>query len=285
MKKQKAAPKDLGYDELPHNRVAVFFDRIKMRWSLLLLLGLILALALLPALIVLFLKDASLASLTSAYQAGQSDLSSYQSSVRSTTNLYAMFLVPCLVFFSVPLSGVMRIIRQLSWGEGVFFGEDFKDGVKQNGLSYAFLFLAMSLLYVLDSFILNAGFSYPILQALPYGFSVVFFLPIALLFLDHVAVYKATAKAALKNATVLFLKNFLGCYVGVIAFLAPLLFLLIPSVVGQEIALFLSALLYLPLTLLGWMLYGHFLFDRYINASNCPDLIDRGVYRLSKKGK
>jgi hypothetical protein len=284
MKKQKAASKDLGFDELPHNRVQVFFDRIKTRWSLLLLVGLILAFSSLPALLVLFLKDASLASLASDYQAGKSDLAAYQAAARSNANIYALCLIPCLVIFSIPLAGAMRVIRQLSWGEGIFFGEDFKDGIKQNGLPYAFVFLGISLFYVLDSFIFNAGFGYPVLQALPYGFSVAFFLPIALIFLNHVAVYKAPAGQALKNATILFLNKIFGSYLGAIAFLAPFLFLLIPSVIGQVIALFLSALCYLPLALLGWMLYCHFIFDRSINQSNCPELVDRGVYRLSKKG-
>lgn len=285
MKKRKAATQDFSIDKLPHNRVEVFFDRLKMRWPLFLLLGLILSLSILPSLLVLFLRDASVVSLTSAYQEGTSDLATYQSAIRSTENLYALFLIPCLVLFSVPFSGVMRVIRQLSWGEGIFFGEDFKDGVKQNGLAYAFLFLGAGLFYVLDSFVLNAGFGYPVLQALPYGLSVVFFLPIAFLFLSHVDVYKASFKDAMKNSTILFFKNLGGSYLGVIAFLAPLLFLLIPSVIAQLISLFFSFLLYYPLVLFGWMLYCHSLFDRFINPTNCPNLVDRGVYRLGKKGK
>lgn len=284
MRKRKASLRDFTAEDLPHDRVGVFKDRLRFHWASFLALGALLALASLPFLALLLAKDIRFATLYSSFKTGEIDEAAYGGALRSASNLTHLLYLPCLALFGLMLSGVNRIIRQLVWGEGLFFFEDWKDGVKQSGLGYVVVFLLGGACYALDAFVFDAGLGLPFLQVLPFGFSIAFLAPIALFYLGHLTVYHAKTKDALKNSFLLFGKNIGIAYLGVALLLGPLFLAEIPSLYGQLIALFLVAFLWDPLALLIWALLSNSVFDKMINQTSCPALVDRGLYR-KKKGE
>jgi hypothetical protein len=284
MKKREAAPKDFTADDLPHNRVEVFKDRLRFHWRLLLLLGVILALGSLPFLAVLIYKDLRFASLYASYSDGTIDQASYEGALRSASNFAHLLYLPCLALLGLLASGVCRIIRQLVWGEGIFFAEDFRDGIKSSGLGFALVFFLGGAIYALDAFAYDAGLGLPLLQVLPFGFSIAFFFPVALFYLSHLVIYKAKTKDAIRNSFILFFKNIGIAYLGTLLYLGPLFLYEIPNFYAHILVFLLLPLLYDPLVLLLWSLLSNSVFDRLINQTSFPGLVDRGLCR-SKKGE
>lgn len=282
--KIKRAAKDFTADELPASRPAVFFDCWRVRYRLLLALGGILLLFCLPLFISHLTCDALCASLAAS---GEGDEAARAAAVISLRLLFRLIDIPCWLILSVGLSGTVRVVRQLVFGEGVFLREDFFTGVRQNGGVYLGVFFFASLWLLLTEYsgaLLGSagGFAY-----LPLFSGVLLLVPTGILLLAEAAVYRATVGGLLKNAVILYFRSVPTTLAAAITVLFPAVVCTILDAVGvmifiKYIFLAVYAVLLLPATVMGVFLYCAFVFDRHINAKYHPEEVDKGIHRRRK---
>lgn len=284
-KKLKSAPIDFDAQMLPHNRREVFFDCLKMRYSVFVWAGLMLLLFALPILMLMLFRDAQVVGLYSAFASGsiaEKELSATLANYRVAFTASLLLLLP---IFAVGLAGVIRVLRQLIWGEGIYFAGDFKDGLKENAARYIFIF-AVAAVFILGYAVLESYFSYSGNAVRYIIFAVIFIMifPAGLYITTMTAVYNIKLWACIKNSFILYIRTFpvsalfaallLGAYFG-------LIFIPIPLV--KYAVLLLLIVFVLPLYLTLWLLYSCYTFDRFINRKSFPEYIDKGVGGRSNK--
>ena len=271
MKEQKASKKDFTVENLPHNRVEVFFDVIKQRYDVLLKIGVLLLVFLLPFLMVKLIEQAAYINLISADNASENDIISLQLSV-SIVN------VGPIVFFGFGLSGVMKIIRNLVWYEPIFFFKDFRSGQRQNKLIYIFVFLIYGLISVLIKY-LNGIIENNFLKTIPVGLCLALLLPIGMYILSATVVYKDGFVSLLKSAVVFFIKTVPISFLFVLVLSGAFCVELIDHIIIRYVLIVFVILICLPMYLLAWTLYSHKIFDKMVNYKIYPGYVDKGINR------
>lgn len=274
----KKAKTDFTRDDLPRNRWEVFVDCLKERFLLFMSMGLTLLIFALPLFFVTLLKDNTAGALYHAFVNAEYSQEEYYSLLRSANSLYSLYFIPCYIVLAMGTAGVMQIIRQLVWGEGVFFMQDMIEGIKSNGLYYALIaFLSGLYVYLQNTFfpVQDSDFFLviPIIVAL-------IFLPPFCFMLSQIVVYKNPFLKYLTNGFLLYIKT-------VPTTLAFLTLFLIPAVLGLNLLPFLAKYIILiafflilaPMLLTGWFLYSCYVFDKFVNKELYPEIYDKGVYR------
>ena len=266
--KNKSAQFDFTEEYAPHNRKQVFFDCCKVRFLLLFELGALCLLFLLPLLFVSFLEDTNLTALLSS---AEPDIELYT----ATTVLFSMVKIPCFFLFGIGLGGVIRIIRQLIWGEGIFFWEDFFLGVKQNWKTYGLIFLLFGFA-ASGNAILAAAES----KTLGYVFFAVcamLVVPVGIWMLLQTCVYDMKFMDRFHNALRFYLLTFPKTLVLLIATFALLALSMIPILLVKYVAI-LAAVLFLMVPLcMAWLLFACSAFDKHINEKAYPELLNKGL--------
>ena len=274
----KKAKTDFTINDLPKNRWEVFGDCLKERFLLFLSMGVVLLLFALPLFFVTILSDNTMGALYSAYINGEHSQEEFYALVQSANSLYALFFISCYIVLAVGIAGVMQVIRQLVWGEGIFFMQDLIEGIKSNGLNYASIaFLSGLAAYLINTFlpIQSNGF----LIAVPIVLSFVFLPPIGFM-ISQIVIYKNPFFKYLINGFMLYIKTVPTTLPFLLLFMIPA-FLglnLIPLIV-KYVILFVFFLLLAPMLLTGWFLYCCSVFDKLINKEFYPEIYDKGVYR------
>ena len=279
--KIRRATRDFTAADLPKNRPAVFFDCWKIRYRLLFALGGLLLVFCLPLLACHFTRDVMCAS---AAAAEGMDEAARRAAVATIRMYFSLIDIPCWLVLSVGLSGALRILRQLVWGEGIFFWEDFLTGIRTNGKPAALLFGLGALWGVLCELTGNLSGASGGLGYLPYISGVVLLLPIALLLFCEIAVYQSGFPTLLRNAVILYFRTLPTTLAAAVPLLLPVLVtgildaFPVPLFV-RYVFLLVYVFLLLPSTVMGEFLYASFVFDRHINRRLHPEYVDKGIHR------
>ena len=276
--RMRKAQSDFTIDDLPKNRREVFWDSLKERFLLFLSMGAALLVFALPLIVVSLLNDNTLSGLYLAFTTGECSQEEYVELIRSAGSLYSLLYIPCYVILSIGVAGVMLIIRQLVWGEGVFFFEDMLEGIKSNGKNYVIIAFILGLLsFLLNTFLpLGTNPLYIVVNVL---FALLTFPPTGFM-VSQIVIYKNTFFKYLHDGVFLAVRN-------VPMTLLFLLLFLLPGALGMNflpfaakyIILVIFFLLPAPMLLTGWFLYSCSVFDKYINIEQYPEIYDKGVYR------
>lgn len=285
MKKTKQAQSDFTFAQLPHNRKEVFIDCIKLHWKLLLCLGLILLLFCVPIIGTEAFKDIVWSSIYSRLTNGeitQDQATAYLSSLQVLAALIDIF---GWAIFSVGLSGVARIVRQLAWGEPIFFASDFTQGIKQNVGRFVAVFAICAAAKFAEVFFKQWFAQVTIAAYIPLVLFVCGVLPIGLWILAQTVVYDVTLGKACGNATAFLGKNLWQTMLFVLSICAVELLSFVSSAVLKYVVLVIIIVVILPLYCLMWFLFCSVTFDKFINANNFKELYDKGVYRLDSPVK
>ena len=278
-KKIKAAESDFVAEMLPKNRKEVFFDSLKMRYPVFLWAGLVLFLFALPACLLLVFRDFQIYGMYSSFAEGnitEEELATALTSFRVSFTLPQLIALP---LFGLGLAGVIKVLRQLIWAEGVYYFADFKEGVKENGVRYVSLFLLAAAFIVLsvftESYLSDAG--NPVRYIL-FALAYVVLFPAALYMLSLTAVYNIKLWGCIKNSfifyiktfpvTILFALLFAGCYFGI---------LVIPNLTVKYILTPMLIVFVLPLYIVAWLLYSCRTFDKFINEQHHPEYFGKGI--------
>ena len=274
MKKQKAAKKDFVEENLPHNRVEVFFDVIKQRYDVLLRSGAVLLIFLLPVIAVELMGEATYFEMLKGEQVLESEVSGLFYTV-------SLIKVGPIALFGLGLSGIMKICRNLVWYEPVFFRKDFLSGIRQNWIIYVFVFFIFAILNLLigylSDFILNE-----FLKHLPTGVCLAVLLPVGMYVLSATAVYKDGFLSVLRNSIKFFIKSAPVSLLFVTLLSAAFCIKLIEHLIVRYALIAVLTVVVLPLFLVAWTLYSHSIFDKMVNSALYPDYVDRGIQRSEK---
>ena len=282
--KIKRAESDFTADGLPHNRFQLFFDCLKIRHRLLFAAGGVLLLFALPLLILLLTHDATCAKIFADGATANEDKAMW---LFYTDLFFGLGNIVGYVILGLGLAGTARVLRQLSWGEGIFFGRDFADGIKLNGGAYAIVFALVGVVRLVCSVMNGAQaneFFWAVIKYMPLVSSVFLLAPVALLLLAEIAIYKSKLLRLTKNAVLMYFKTLPSTFLATLCALLPFVGMAVIGafsvpVYAKTLFVTLYVVLLLPVTQFGELLYCNMLFDKFINAEFYPEMVDKGVTR------
>lgn len=261
---------------LPHNRRQVFFDCIKMRYGVFVLSGLLLFAFLLPFFAVKIYSEIVYANVFTI----ATDAALLETSAKNIKFYASIAYIPCMAIFSLALAGVVRVIRQLVWAEGLFFWKDFGAGIKQNGASYVLTAVIFSSIFALNRFILTIDTTGSFVAYIPTGLIVMLVIPITLFTLSLTAVYTNKYSVTVKNAALLYSKNIPASLIFSLMLVSLLLLDLITVGILKYVIMAILAVFLLPLFIEARFLFDCYVFDKYINVYSYPDYVDKGMFRM-----
>jgi len=120
----KAGKGDYTPENLPKNRVELFFEVFRVRWGGLVRLNLLYVLFLLPAVLWTFVNYALLGDLMEQQLASDQML--------GLVGMWLLILWPCIAITGPATAGVSYIARNWARDQHSFFWGDFKDAFKEN---------------------------------------------------------------------------------------------------------------------------------------------------------
>ncbi len=264
------------YDTKPQKRTRteVFMECVKKNWKSLLIVGLLLALSLIPIVTFRFQVILHRAEMNEAVK---NEIISESDAFLSVTSLRNMFYMASFVL-AIPVAliaaGISKAIKCLSWREMTSIKDSFGEGIKENWL-YTLLTAILNIAYLwCVNFVSNVNtFTLAHLPATVYLLAV---LPWSMWIISANAIYRGTFLQTFKNSFVLMIKTYPLTVIMSILVIAPLLLLLLPFICLQVIVPFIYAI-YIPFVWLVWVLFTNAYFDKYININSFPDLVDRGL--------
>ncbi len=270
--KNKYSKTDYSKSSLPRKRKEQFLDCFKMNYQLLLKSGLILLLFFLPMLVYSFLADYYYASLMSVSK----------EEVAATKMLYLNFFGLGLVLFSlvamIGVTGIVRIFRNLIWGEGIYFKDDLKEAIKENYGKNALSGGITAIFFLLAFFVYSLFPETIVAYAALFLFALIF-LPIYFWMVLLNNSYDSTFFQLIKNGFFFYIKTLGFSLLGAIVTLLPVFLIFLPLTLGyvKYIILLLYFTFLFPILLLVIVLYSTSVFDKYINKDHYPNYFLRGL--------
>ena len=266
--KKKTKTSDFEESDLPSTRPALFWDVVKNEFRKLFGVSLLLLAFALPFLAARFFCDFYRYALVS--QGAEN--------VSWPSFLFLILNPIATAVFGVGLGGAFRIVKRLCYLEPVFFWEDFKLGVKQNG-KQAVLFSFLIGLCFSGTYAIRLMNPNNLLFDIPVGIFALLLYPSLLFAFPIISIYTTRVGETMNLSARLYLKAFLKNLIPLIAFLAPFFFEFIPDLILKYIAILAFLFLISPFYLLAFFLYESYLLDRYVNKEKYPGLVDKGIHR------
>ena len=286
MKKEKKIKPDLTIEDMPHNRLQVFFDVIKVRWDILLYIGLTLFLFFIPLIIALFTENIFVSNLYELFVNGNINEETYRINLFQTNLIFTLIESIAILLIALPLSGIIRIYRLLCFYEGIVFFRDLFKGIKDNIKQVVVVFIIDVLLFIATKLSINYliasgnnDFINTIIFFLPAFLFGILILPISLLHILQVSIYNNKYFENVKNSFVLYFKSGFTSFGVTLLLFSPLFLFFINAIYTPIILLSLYALLFTPLAVLFAFLHANWVFDKYINKTQYPEIFDKGIYR------
>ena len=279
MAKRKIAEKDFLESDLPQSRRTQFFDIIKNNYGLLFKIGLIMLATLALLIVKGFVADYFNIITLGAIKSGNLAEIEGEYWIRIifiVSNAIDVILYP-LIF--VIFGGLLRILLQLCYEEGVLFSYLFKKGIKDNWLHFTIMGIVTALLKLgLNTLISFYGFN--IYSILVMVILLAVYVPILIIFLYYSIIYSSKLVYSLRNASYVYIKSLLpslGFTITLLALPIILEFFLNGLFIKQFIYVITSVTL-LPLVVLGGFLLFLEMFDRFINVTEYQELLRKGLY-------
>lgn len=280
MKKSKQSQQDFTFAQLPHNRAEVFVDCYKMRWGTILGIGLIILLFCLPLLCAEMFTDVVGTSIYDRMQKAEITETEAIAALNSLRVLVALIDIPCWTCLAVGIAGVTRIIRQLAWGEPIFFFSDFKQGIRDNAWRFVAIFAICALLNFMREFCQRWLTDISVLAFVPFVLLIFVLLPVALWMLAQSTIYKVGFAKSFSNGVAFYGKTILQTLATVVVACLMWFITLISAIIVKYVVFVSVIVLLVPTYWMFWFLFSSSIFDQYINKTQFPDFYDKGVYRL-----
>lgn len=266
---------------LPKNRKEVFFDVLKLHFWDLIKLGFIMLLFSLPLHLVAVGEDIFVGGIYTQVQNATPEQKQGGFLIVLAAKVVCAAVSTVLTpFLAVGLAGVLRVLRQYSWGENVFLVTDFTKGVRQNWKQIAGLQFILGVIYTLSLLAqqladISEGAIVWLLY-LPMPVFILVALPLAGYVAAGIPVYSAGLLNHLRVGLQMYIKRLFPTLIATLCAMAIYLPLLIPSlyvhIFGRIIATLLT-----PIALMGWCLFCYDQQDKFINPDQYPELIGKGT--------
>ena len=152
--KTKVAKSDFNEINLPKTRFKQFGDIFLREWRTLLLCSLVLFIFAIPYIAKLIFEYIIISGVSTTLDPNLSDIEKAATLI-SYQNVFNLVSIPCFMIFSISLSGLMRVFKELCFGNGTYFKLDFSRGIKENILITLILSFIFSLLIFLVKYSFN----------------------------------------------------------------------------------------------------------------------------------
>jgi len=280
----KIKKSDLDFKEssLPSNRKELFFDILKYNFKLLLKLGLILTLFAIPFICVMLLKDFYEYNSYAQFIDGVISAEQYKSNLLMNDLLFDAINCFVLGIFGLGIAGVIKIVKRLCFLEPVFFTDDLKSGIKDNGKSMFPLFFIFGLIILIDNFSANI-ISNKIISIIPLCITISIIIPILMICMISFAIYKVKFTKSIYVSFLLYVRTFFKTLLVYVCCLLPFAVLFIPNILIKWGIIIIILIIIAPIILVGLFDYCCFVFDKYINATQYPEIYRKGL--IDKESK
>ena len=297
----KEKSEDYARSTLPTNRWSLFWDIFKGNFGKIFKVNLLMLLFFIPLLAVIILYivfqegnnlvfpfGANLGAGYPAYpnQLGLAELFAVQTS----TFLYAGVVLSSIVA-AVGLAGGMYVIRNMVWTEGIFVANDFWRGIKLNYKNALQAVLVGTLIVSLCSLLLNMsefalvieeyeGFRLVLMrifQGMTYVL-IVFAIMVAYWMIALGVNYQNTFSKLVRNAVLLTVGTLPQTIFFIVLSLLPYALFLIGGSFITSIGVIILILFGLAFTLLVWLNFAQWVFDKYLNPKIKGAKVGRGIY-------
>ena len=295
----KERSEDYARSTLPTNRWRLFWDILKGRFGRLMLINLLVFVTFLPVIGIFIWRYLSLVTqgmigpfasgLMTGYPVIPNITGTAEYMVFQSDLIFFALFVPAALIAGLGISGGMYIIRNLIWTEGVFVANDFVRGIKRNFLNvmeavlvFTFvLFLARTMGNLADWYVASGapGKGWLIASKVMGYIFVAFFLLVSLWMISLGVNYKQGPWALFRNAIVMTIGTFPQTVLFAALSLWPF-FLAVFAGFGNMlfiISIILLVLLAFSYSMLVWMNFSQWAFDRFINP-NLGVATGRGLY-------
>lgn len=276
--KTKVSKEEFKEYQLPSTRKQVFFDVLKLHWRSFLVLGFVLIIGTLPLLACLFVRDNYALSLSMKLANGEIDASTRLLYVKYAHLICAFTCWLSLYFLLIAICIVARIISKLIWYEPVFFKDDIglslKNGYKCGAICMTFIGLILviqsGMLFITDNLFL---------QIIPGALFIPFVgLPLLLTFMQS-TIYQGSFLQLFKNSIAMYLKETLKVLLFGLLLLLPLLFAIIERFLIVKYIFIVAYLFFFEnLFIMMFQLNSNYIFDKYINENQYPEIYKKGLY-------
>lgn len=268
---RKPKKDDFLAENLPSSRPALFWDILKNEYRKLMGVSLILILFAIPFLALHFFSDAWIIALER----------SGEENVAFPRYIFLALNPVATLIFGLGVAGSLRIIKRLCYLEPVFFFEDLKLGIKQNGWQSALNAFLMGLFFS-GTYIFRLLHPDDFVWNIPLGLFALIIYPSFLFAFPIIATYKTKVGQTFSLGARMYLKTFVFSLIPLALFLSPYLFEMIPDLVIKYLVI-LVFLFFSSVLLLAFFLYETHFLDKYINKENYSELYDRGIHRKKKE--
>ena len=202
-----------------------------------------------------------------------------------------LIMLPCMVIGFIGLAGAFYAAKKLVWQEGVSLASDFFKGIKENwkhALINGVIFgLVLFGLIIGGSFMLIYADVHAVVRGIAIGALIVLFLVFGM-----VTVLNFTQGVYYENSFGVTLKNSFS-FLGLLNWKVLVIYLLSTGVVVtlglfNFLTLVIGLLLFAVLNSVVIVLYtliSHSAFDKYINQEHYPDMVNKGLYKVSQDDK
>lgn len=141
---------DLRPQDMPKNRVAMYFSVLRTRLSDILRLSLLHFFTLLPLLVWIMLSIAAVLQLETP-DMGQD----YVNELVGTVQTFFLGLIPCLLLAALPTAGATFVAMKWARDENTWLWQDFKQGIKENWKQSLVFALVLGILLLMCVVALN----------------------------------------------------------------------------------------------------------------------------------
>ena len=287
---KKSKKQDFTVLDLPHNRFQVFFDLLKTRYEIFLMISGMLFMFLIPFVVLEIVITIFSNNAYSNYINETISLLQYQTQVFQINLIFGFLEIIALFIFCVGLSGISRIIKRLVFYESIQFKEDFVLGIKNNFVQNFIVFLIFGVIYFISRLLIvyqqvNGinDFLTTILLYLPSILGFVLILPILIFVIIQNTIYSNKFNQNIKNGAFFYFKTGPITLGVLILLVSPFLLLLIRNIYSYLICLLVLLLIYLPLAIVIFHIYSMWVFDKFLNKYQFQQIYDKGIYRIKKE--
>ena len=276
--KTKQSKIEFQENQLPHNRAQVFWDVIKLHWRAILILDLILFVGILPLLVCLFFRDNYALGLSIKVANGEMTAEDRLNILRYAHLICAGACWICLYIFAIAVCVVTRFINRLVWYEPLFVKEDIhlalKNGYKSAAICATFagiiIVVQKAMLFVTDNVFI---------QIIPVAVFIPFIgLPLLLAFMQS-TIYEGKFSQLVKNSIALYIKEAPVVLLFGLLLFAPLLFVILEQFLIVKYIVVAVYILFIEIFfIMMFQLSCNYIFDKFINKEQFPNIYKKGLF-------
>lgn len=283
-KKFNNSSSDFDVSNLPHTRKEAFYDIIKQRYRLLVLLGILLLCFSLPLILALFVQARINYNISLEITSGALEYQHAIEQLISYKTITSCFILFGIIIASIGIAGCSKIFLKLTFLEGIIIGYDLKEGMKSNFKDIAFFGILMFIVffaldYMSSLILLNKIELLTFMIVLPYAFLLLIFIPCYAIYINLTCIYSDKITQKIKNSFYIYTKYLPKILAFVVILLLPFILIIQPNFIVSGVVVSLYFILLLPLIILAWFLFANKMFDECINLKHYPQIVNKGLER------